>query len=188
MSTFATRHVAAALQRKGFVLRESHHSFFHFLIDGKDVGISTKISRGEREIDDSLASRMRKQMKLGSSQDFRRFVDCPISLDEYVALRFALRADKIVCRFVPGLSNAMKDVEHIAGNHIPGAEKSENVREVVAAGDLNTGARDDALRKGLGELTDLDERGVRVVENIALCKLAEPDEQLVVLREEGEVR
>jgi len=86
MSTFKTREVSAALQRKGFELRDSHHSMFHLRVDGKDVGIHTKISHGERDIDDTLAGLMRKQMKLSTRKEFALFVECPMTFNEYLGI------------------------------------------------------------------------------------------------------
>jgi hypothetical protein len=83
MRPFSARDVEAALLRKGFTARESHHTMFHFIHDGKDVGVSTKISHGEREIGIGLVKRMRAQMRLRTNTEFQRFVECPMTKDEY---------------------------------------------------------------------------------------------------------
>ncbi|HEX8407653.1 MAG TPA: hypothetical protein VF883_02235 [Thermoanaerobaculia bacterium] len=83
MGPFPARAVGAALLRKGFTSRETHHTMFHFIHDGKDVGVSTKISQGEREIGIGLIKRMRAQMRLRTNVDFQRFVECPMTKDEY---------------------------------------------------------------------------------------------------------
>lgn len=80
----SARAVASALERKGFEKRDNDHSFFHFQVDGCDVGISTKISHGERELGRPLLGAMKKQLKFQSSGDFERFLDCPMSEEEYV--------------------------------------------------------------------------------------------------------
>lgn len=84
MRPFSAREVAAALLKKGFVEREGDHRRFHFLHEGKDVGVSTKISHGARAIGIGLVKRMRGQMCLGKNADFQRFVECPLTIEEYV--------------------------------------------------------------------------------------------------------
>jgi hypothetical protein len=86
MKPFPAREVDAALLRKGFVKRQGDHAYYHFKYRGCDVGVSTKISRGEREIGPSLSKRMRAQMRLETNSDFGRFVDCPLTIEEYVVL------------------------------------------------------------------------------------------------------
>ncbi len=93
MGPFAARDVAGALIRKGFEARESHHTFFHLKHNGKDVGVSTKISHGEREIGVGLVKRMRAQMRLATNADFGRFVECNLTHEDYVAL---LKAQGII--------------------------------------------------------------------------------------------
>lgn len=79
----AARDVKAALLRKGFTSRESHHTYFHFIHNGRDIGVTTKLSHGEREIGSPLISRMRMQMRLPSNAAFEQFVDCALSQDAY---------------------------------------------------------------------------------------------------------
>lgn len=86
MKPFPARQVDAALLRKGFVKRQGDHAYYHFKYRGCDVGVSTKISHGEREIGPGLSKRMRAQMRLETNADFGRFVDCPMTFEEYVAL------------------------------------------------------------------------------------------------------
>ena len=86
MKPFPAREVDAALLRKGFVKRQGDHAYYHFKYRGCDVGVSTKISHGEKENGAGLSKRMRAQMRLETNADFGRFVDCPLSFAEYVAL------------------------------------------------------------------------------------------------------
>jgi len=81
----AARDVAAGLQKKGFLLRESHHSFYHLYVDGKKTVIFTRISQGEKEIHDALLGAMARQVKLNRKQ-FNDLVECPLTLEEYVRL------------------------------------------------------------------------------------------------------
>ena len=91
MKPFPAREVDAALLRKGFVKRQGDHAYYHRKYRGCDVGVSTKISHGEKEIGPGLSKRMRAQMRLETNVDFWRFVDCPLTFEEYVALLKRLR-------------------------------------------------------------------------------------------------
>ena len=86
MGPFAARDVAGALIRKGFEARESHHTFYHLKHNGKDVGVSTKISHGEREIGIGLVKRMRTQMRLRGNADFGQFVECSLTHERYIEI------------------------------------------------------------------------------------------------------
>ncbi len=86
MHPFPAGNVAAALLKKGFARRENDHSFFHFFYDGKDWGVMTKISHGEKEIGIGLVKRMRRQMRLETNSDFGRFVDCALTHEKYIDL------------------------------------------------------------------------------------------------------
>jgi predicted RNA binding protein YcfA (HicA-like mRNA interferase family) len=86
MKPFSAREVDAALLRKGFVKRQGDHSYYHFKYRGRDIGVSTKISHGEKEIGLGLIKRMRAQMRLETNADFALFVECPLTLEQYVAL------------------------------------------------------------------------------------------------------
>jgi predicted RNA binding protein YcfA (HicA-like mRNA interferase family) len=91
MKPFSARDVDAALLRKGFLKRHGDHAYYHFKYQGRDVGVSTKISHGEREIGQGLIKRMRAQMRLETNADFARFVECPLTLEEYISLLKRLR-------------------------------------------------------------------------------------------------
>ncbi len=84
MGPFPVREVAAALMSKGFEKRENDHTHYHFIYEGRDIGVSTKISHGEREIGIGLVKRMRQQMRLDSNSDFARFVSCSLTHGEYI--------------------------------------------------------------------------------------------------------
>lgn len=86
MGPFRARDVATALTSKGFVAYDNDHTYYHFKYEGKDVGVFTKISHGEREIRAPLARKMRQQMKLESNADFQRFVECPLTQTDYEAI------------------------------------------------------------------------------------------------------
>lgn len=78
---------------KGFKREKKDHFFYHLYVDGKDVGVFTKISHGEREIGTPLAKRMQQQMRLGSSANFRDFVACPLTHEAYLDI---LRRDGVI--------------------------------------------------------------------------------------------
>jgi hypothetical protein len=77
--------VAANLTRKGFTPGDGDHTFYRLFVDGKNTGIHTKISHGEKEIHDGLISQMAKQTKL-VKKEFLDLVDCPLSLEQYLKL------------------------------------------------------------------------------------------------------
>jgi predicted RNA binding protein YcfA (HicA-like mRNA interferase family) len=79
------KEVAANLKRKGFTLDEGDHTFYRLFVDGKNTGIRTKISHGEREIHDGLLAQMAKQTKL-VKKEFLELVDCPLTLERYLEL------------------------------------------------------------------------------------------------------
>lgn len=85
MKPFSARDVASALSRKGFEKRQNDHTYFHFKYRGRDVGVSTMISHGEKEIGFGLIKRMRAQLRLETNSDFARFVECPLTHEEYLA-------------------------------------------------------------------------------------------------------
>jgi len=77
--------VAAGLTNKGFLRHEGDHSFYILWVEGKNTGIRTKISHGEKEIHDGLLAQMAKQVKLGK-KDFLNLVDCPLTSEQYLEL------------------------------------------------------------------------------------------------------
>jgi len=79
------KQVAANLKRKGFTPDEGDHTFYRLFVDGKNTGIRTKISHGEKEIHDGLLGQMAKQTKL-VKKEFLELVDCPLTLDQYLEL------------------------------------------------------------------------------------------------------
>ena len=79
------REVAANLKRKGFTPDDGDHTFYRLFVDGKNTGIRTKISHGEKEIHDGLLGQMAKQTKL-VKKEFLELVDCPMTLERYLEL------------------------------------------------------------------------------------------------------
>jgi hypothetical protein len=61
--------------------KRDHHYYF-YRHKGKKSDIHTKISHGENEIDDSLCSRMARQIRL-TRREFDAFVECGLTAEEY---------------------------------------------------------------------------------------------------------
>jgi hypothetical protein len=79
-----TRAIDASLTQKGFVREVRDHIYFWFRFEGRDCGVFTHISHGDREIGDPLIAKMAKQVKL-SKRDFVQLVECPMSYGDYLA-------------------------------------------------------------------------------------------------------
>ena len=84
---FKRRDVDKALKKKGFTKKNKDHKYYHLLVDGKQVGIYTKISHGGsgKTIPNSILHAMANQMHLSYSE-FTDFVNCDISGDDYIRL------------------------------------------------------------------------------------------------------
>lgn len=82
MATRKVKDIEMALQKKGFQLKQSHHRFFVFQVEGKKTSIRTRLSHGAKEYDDHLLGQMAKQVKL-PKEDLLRLIDCPLSEEEY---------------------------------------------------------------------------------------------------------
>ena len=78
------REVKEALTSKGFKEGEKRDHLYYFLYyEGKETAVFTKISHGEREINDNLCAQMAKQTKLSNLQ-FRKLVDCDLTGEGYI--------------------------------------------------------------------------------------------------------
>lgn len=76
--------VASALQAKGAVPSETHHTIYRLEIDGV-VTLVTRISHGARQLDDYLLGMMAKQCALRKAE-FLDLVDCPMSAEDWESL------------------------------------------------------------------------------------------------------
>jgi hypothetical protein len=75
-----------ALVNKGFERVEAkHHTLFRLVVGGSRTSIRTRISHGQRKVDDWLLGEMAKQLHL-SKPDLLRFIQCEIGYDKYVNL------------------------------------------------------------------------------------------------------
>lgn len=72
------------LKKKGFVDSNSHscdHKYLELYVDEKYVGY-TKLSHGQKDLDDFLIKQMSEQCRL-SKQQFADLVNCPLSKEDY---------------------------------------------------------------------------------------------------------
>lgn len=80
------RTIESNLPRKGFVLDDSgdHRYFYHEYL-GQRTGAYTYTSHGTtpRTIDENLLNMMKKQLRLGTSQQVIKLFKCPMSGDDY---------------------------------------------------------------------------------------------------------
>jgi hypothetical protein len=80
--------IEAALEKKGFVLADGDHNFFtYYSKDGQKTSVWTKTSHGSKykTLGDSLVSAMAQQCRL-TTPEFKKFVACPLTRDEYEGL------------------------------------------------------------------------------------------------------
>ena len=82
--------IASALLRKGFVEDTSgrDHRYFHHQINGQKTGVRTKLSRGRqyKSLGPQLLAKIKKQLKLDSSREFRDLVNCPMTKEGYIEI------------------------------------------------------------------------------------------------------
>jgi len=75
-----------ALISKGFERVEArHHTMFWLVVVGTRRGIRTRISHGQRRVDDWLLSEIARELHL-SKRELLRFIECEITEQEYVRL------------------------------------------------------------------------------------------------------
>lgn len=71
-----------SLVKKGFQPYDGDHKFLEYFHDGKLV-LHTKISHGEKELNDYLIAQIARQCKI-SKTNFADLINCPLSADGYV--------------------------------------------------------------------------------------------------------
>jgi len=83
VSSLKTNIIETNLLKKGFIKKDKDHSYYYYhTIDGKKTAIFTKISHGEKEINDYLISCMSKQLKV-KKDFFIEFVSCTKNQIDY---------------------------------------------------------------------------------------------------------
>jgi len=88
MAEWSTREVDVALRRKGFELeRSTNHEYYRLYVDGKATAIRTKLSHGNRKINQrsQLFAAIARQLKL-KKQELSDLFNCPLSFDGYLTL------------------------------------------------------------------------------------------------------
>ncbi|MEO8415134.1 MAG: hypothetical protein ABI472_15810 [Ginsengibacter sp.] len=70
------------LLSKGFKLGKGDHKFLEFYYKGKYI-LQTKISHGEKELEEFHIGMMKRQCKLEKSE-FLDLANCPLSVDDYI--------------------------------------------------------------------------------------------------------
>jgi hypothetical protein len=86
MAELHVRAFAGALLRKGFERVEGkHHAMFFLVAEGKRTSVRTRLSHGQRRVDEWLLSEIAKELHL-SKRELLRFVECAMSGQEYAAL------------------------------------------------------------------------------------------------------
>ena len=85
MKTCKARDIEAALLKKGFQAKDSHHKLFYLTKAGKITGVHTFMSHGLREYPADLLAKMRIQLHL-SGKEFENLIACPLSGEDYLAL------------------------------------------------------------------------------------------------------
>lgn len=70
------------LLSKGFKLGKGDHKFLEFYYKGRYI-LQTKISHGEKELEEFHIGMMKRQCKL-EKKEFLDLANCPLSGDEYI--------------------------------------------------------------------------------------------------------
>ena len=78
--------IRASLLAKGFHDTGGDHHRLVLRVEGRETGIRTKVSRGNKDYGDDLLKLMREQLRLRTKRQLLELIDCPISYDDYVAL------------------------------------------------------------------------------------------------------
>jgi hypothetical protein len=72
------------LLSKGFKAAKGDHKFLEYYFNGKVI-LHTKISHGEKELQDFHIGMMKRQCKL-EKQEFIDLANCPLSAEEYLEI------------------------------------------------------------------------------------------------------
>jgi acyl-CoA hydrolase len=86
MSEVHVHRFSNALVNKGFARVESkHHTMFWLVVHGTRTSIRTRISHGQRKVDDTLLSEIARELHL-PKRDLLRFIQCEITAEGYADL------------------------------------------------------------------------------------------------------
>jgi hypothetical protein len=83
------RQFGRALVNKGFERKDDRdHVWFHHKLNGKFTGPKTCLSHSKKEmrdIRDTLAKSIQKQLRLDTKRQLEDLANCPMSADQYIA-------------------------------------------------------------------------------------------------------
>jgi hypothetical protein len=81
---FPQRDIAHALLKKGFIKKETHHTYFHHVYKGFETGVSTYLSHGKgMDYSGKLIGDLKRQLQFDSPQQLADFIRCPMDEDTY---------------------------------------------------------------------------------------------------------
>jgi hypothetical protein len=87
MTQYKTREIESSLTGKGFKLNfGSKHKMLTLYVDNKKTSVFTFLSHGMKTYDDSLLSKMKKQLKLEKKDELCDLIDCPMTKEKYIDL------------------------------------------------------------------------------------------------------
>lgn len=84
MSVLDAKKTYQNLLNKGFKASKGDHKFLEYYFNGKLI-LHTKISHGEKELQDFHIGMMKRQCKLGK-KEFIDLANCPLSESEYLEI------------------------------------------------------------------------------------------------------
>lgn len=94
MKQLKTNDIVKALTKKGFIMEKGHrHIRFFLVVDGKKTSISTMLSHGGSEPRQTLLHQIKNEIGFTDPNDFERYVECSMKLDEYKA--YLIKNNKI---------------------------------------------------------------------------------------------
>lgn len=82
MAIYKTSQFTQALEKKGFIKDNTHHEMYWYYSNGKKSSLKTRVSHSEKEYNESLLSERKKQLHL-SKNDFIKFIECPLTAEQY---------------------------------------------------------------------------------------------------------
>ena len=82
MKIFKARDIEAALKKKGFAQKETHHKIFYLCVNGRITGIHTFLSHGQKDYSADLLAKIKTQLHL-SGKEFSDLIQCPLSGEQY---------------------------------------------------------------------------------------------------------
>jgi hypothetical protein len=83
MPDYKTKKFQKSLKKKGFVEEKKHHTYYHFIWNGKITNIHTYTGHGERDFDSYLFNKRENQIQIQNKQDMLDFYNCPMSKEDY---------------------------------------------------------------------------------------------------------